>query len=76
MRITLRGIKKSLELISEFLLDASVLVFVFPILDSLVQFGKKSLTRSLVGWSMGIALLFFGLAVIMGVVGEQLGESK
>jgi len=76
MRLSVKGTKKALELVSEFLLDAGVLVFVFPLLDSIVQFGAKAITLSLIGWSFGIATAFLIAALIIGVAGEQYGETK
>ena len=74
MYIGSRAKKKVFQTISEFLLDAAVLVFVFPVLDSLAQFGTRALTRSLVGWSIGISFLFLGLALIMAVASERAGD--
>lgn len=44
------------KIVSEFFLEVGVLWFVFPILDTVVQFGTKHVT-----W--GIALLSIGVAV-------------
>lgn len=38
-----------------FLLDVAVLTFVFPILDTIVQHGKQSLTGRLVVGTFGIS---------------------
>jgi hypothetical protein len=50
-----------------FLLDAAVLVFVFPALDTLINFGTQRLTLRLMLWTVAISGVFFIGAVFMSV---------
>jgi hypothetical protein len=55
-------------LCEQFLLDAAVLIFVFPVLDTLINFGAKRLTLPLVLWTLGISGVFFTGAICMGAL--------
>jgi hypothetical protein len=60
------------EMLSTFFLDASVLVFIFIPLDSVIQFGDRAISKQLViGTSVG-AVMFFAAAFIMKVIGDEL----
>jgi hypothetical protein len=50
-----------------FLLDAAVLVFVFPALDTLINFGTQRLTFRLLLWTGAISGVFFIGAVFMSI---------
>ena len=50
-----------------FLLDAAVLVFVFPVLDTLINFGTQRLTFRLMLWTVAISGVFFTGAVLMSL---------
>ncbi len=50
-----------------FLLDAAVLVFVFPALDTLVNFGTQRLTSRLILWTIAISGVFFLGAILVSV---------
>lgn len=50
----------------EFFTEAAVLVFVFPILDKIVQFGPKGVTLKLGIGSVGTAFFFLFIAGIIG----------
>jgi len=63
-----RALLKVLDLCATFFLDASVLIFVFPILDTIVEHGKQSLTGRLFLGTLMISGVFFGLAVITAVM--------
>jgi hypothetical protein len=52
-------------------LDAAVLIFVFPAVDSAIQFGKNAITSELMFWALGLTGVFFALAVIFGAVSER-----
>ncbi len=55
----------------EFLVESSVLVFVFPVLDTVVNYGKAQVTASLVRGSFLISLVFFVGAIIMTLLSEE-----
>ena len=61
-------LRKVLSLSEQFLLDASVLIFVFPILDTVVQFGRNAITTGLVLWTLAISGVFFIWAMVLGIV--------
>ena len=72
------GPKASLRIIvlcEQFFLDAAVLVFVFPVLDTLVNFGTKKLTVSLLLWTLAISGVFFIGAMFMAVLAAK-NEAK
>jgi hypothetical protein len=49
----------------EFFTEAAVLVFVFPVLDTIVQFGKAKVTIKLALGSIGVAVLLLSFAGII-----------
>lgn len=51
-----------------FLLDVAVLTLVFPILDTIVQYGKHGLTRGLIIDTFGISGVFLLLAFATATV--------
>ena len=55
------GHPKFVEVAQEFFTEAAVLVFVFPVLDTIVQFGTKKVTWRLALGSLGttVFLLFW-----------------
>jgi len=67
-RIEPQGRLKILSLCEQFLLDAAVLIFVFPVLETVIQFGQKAITRRLVLSTLAISGIFFIGAVVLGVV--------
>jgi len=68
LRLSGRAKIKILELCTTFFLDASVLTFVFPVLDTIVERGKRSLTSVLFIGTLGISGVFFLLAVLTAVM--------
>jgi|HubBroStandDraft_3_1064219.scaffolds.fasta_scaffold1984088_1 hypothetical protein len=50
---------------SEFLTEVGVLVFVFPVVDTLVQFGREKVTALLALGSLAGSVACFLLAVIL-----------
>ncbi|HXQ24893.1 MAG TPA: hypothetical protein VN822_00655 [Candidatus Acidoferrales bacterium] len=63
-----RELLKVLDLCTTFFLDAAVLVFVFPILDTVVQHGGQELTPRLFFGTLAISGVFFVLAIVMGIM--------
>jgi len=63
-----RAQRKILDLCTTFLLDVSVLVFVFPILDAIVEHGEKGLTFRLFVFTLTFSGVFFVLAVAAAIV--------
>jgi hypothetical protein len=57
---------------STFLLDASVLIFVFVPLDALIQFGRAAMKWSVFVATLVAAAFCFGVAYIMAVAGDEL----
>lgn len=68
LRLSGRAKIKILELCTTFFLGASVLTFVFPVLDTIVERGKRSLTSVLFIGTLGISGVFFLLAVLTAVM--------
>ena len=64
--------KKLYQLLSTFLVDTSVLVFVFVPLDVLLQFGRSTLSFTVLFASTMVAALVFVLAFIISFMGEEL----
>jgi len=60
------GHPKFAAIAQEFFTEAAVLVFVFPILDTIVQFGRQKVTLSLGLGSIGVAVLLLFVAGIIG----------
>jgi hypothetical protein len=60
------------ELASTFLLDASVLIFVFVPHDVVIQFGRVGLSVRTLLQTWAAAALFFVLALIMAILGDEL----
>ena len=60
-------LRKILSLCEQFLLDAAVLIFVFPVLDTVVQFGKEQITGKLIAGTLAISGVFFIGALILGM---------
>jgi hypothetical protein len=59
------------------LLDAAVLTFVFPVLDTLINFGAKKITLPLLLGTVAISGVFFGAAILMAVLvarGEEMAS--
>ena len=54
---------KVMDMCTTFFLDASVLILVFPVLDTFVQHGRKGLTWGLFAGTFAISGLFFAMAV-------------
>jgi hypothetical protein len=63
-----RDLLKILEMCNAFFLDVSVLIFVFPVLDMIVERGTQSVSRQLFWGSTATAGVFFGLALVTGVM--------
>jgi hypothetical protein len=56
----------------EFCVEAAVLIAVFPILDTIIKGGIKDVTRSLIGWSIGLpALLLLFAGVITAIIRDD-----
>lgn len=68
MRFSRRALLNILDLCATFLLDASVLIFVFPILDTIVEHGKQNLTRQLISYTLAISGVFFVAAIVMAIL--------
>lgn len=64
--------KKVYEMASTFLLDASVLIFVFVPLDVVIQFGRTRVTMTAVVGSWIVAAVLFATAAIMAIAGDEL----
>ncbi|MGH9521176.1 MAG: hypothetical protein ACRD3E_01445 [Terriglobales bacterium] len=64
--------KKLYELLSTFLLDTSVLIFVFVPLDALMQFGRSAVRPTVFAGTLASAAFFFVIAFIMSVAGDEL----
>jgi hypothetical protein len=56
------GHPKFADIVVEFCTEAAVLIFVFPILDTVVQFGSKKVTLRLGLVSVGLAILLLFIA--------------
>jgi len=56
------GHPKFADIAVEFCTEAAVLIFVFPILDTVVQFGTKKVTLRLGLGSVGLAILLLFIA--------------
>jgi len=70
-----RQLKKILSLSEQFLLDAAVLIFVFPVLDTIIQFGKQAITLGLVLGTLAISGVLFIWAIILGMAAVK-GQEK
>jgi hypothetical protein len=51
-----------------FFLDVAVLVFVFPVLDTLVTSGTQRLTLKLILWTLAVSGVFFLAAVLVSIL--------
>ena len=69
------GHAKFRELVAEFFLEAGVLCFVFPTLDTIVQFGSRKVTWKITVSSVGIAVVCLFLAGLFSPKSEM-GGSK
>ena len=69
-------LRKIMSLCEQFLLDAAVLIFVFPLLDTIVQFGKEAITGKLVAGTLAISGVFFIWALILGMMGAKGREKR
>ena len=69
-------LRKIMSLCEQFLLDAAVLIFVFPLLDTVVQFGKEAITGKLVAGTLAISGVFFIWARILGMMGANGREKR
>ncbi len=74
MRFSRRALTKILDMCATFLLDVAVLTFVFPILDTIVQYGKQNLTRGLIVGAFGISGVFLVLALATATVLAEIEE--
>ena len=63
-----RALLNILDLCATFFLDASVLILVFPILDTIIERGQRSLTRRLFLYTLAISGVFFLAAVVMAIL--------
>lgn len=70
------ALQRIIGLCEQFLLDAAVLTFVFPALDTLINFGAKRLTVSLVLWTIAISGVFFMGAMSMAVFATRRDKNK
>ncbi len=68
--------RKVYHLSTEFLVEAAVLVFVFPVLDVIIQYGRKAVTPGLVSWSLTISGVLFILGLILAVLGAMKEERE
>jgi|SRR5271163_2604957 hypothetical protein len=59
------GHPRFVEIAQEFFTEAAVLVFVFPVLDTIVQFGPKKVTWRLALGSVGTAVFLLFWAGIL-----------
>jgi hypothetical protein len=59
-----------------FCIDVSVLVFVFPALDTLVTFGTQRLTFKLILWTLTISGVFFIAAALMSILVARMERAK
>jgi hypothetical protein len=66
-----KQLRKIISLCEQFLLDAAVLIFVFPVLDTLVQFGKEEITGKLIAGTLAISGVFFIGALILGMMAAK-----
>jgi hypothetical protein len=76
IRVSDGALQRIIGLCEQFLLDAAVLTFVFPALDTLINFGAKRLTVSLVFWTVSISGVFFIGAMSMAVFATRREENK
>jgi hypothetical protein len=60
-----------LDLGTTFFLDAAVLIFIFPILDTFVQYGRERLTWRLFFATFAISGIFFVMAVVTTVLAAR-----
>lgn len=60
-----------LDLGTTFFLDAAVLIFIFPILDTFVQYGRERLTWRLFFVTFAISGVFFLMAVVTTVLAAR-----
>jgi hypothetical protein len=75
LQLSSRAKIKILDLCTTFFLDASVLTFVFPVLDTIVERGRRSLTSVLFIGTLGISGVFFLLAILLAVMMAEREES-
>jgi hypothetical protein len=68
---TKRSRNRLAKLAVEFFVEAAVLVFVFPILDTILIHTVSAVSASLVIWSVGISLLLFTLAAIISIASGE-----
>jgi hypothetical protein len=59
------GHPKFVDVAQEFFTEAAVLVFVFPVLDTVVQFGARKVTWKLALGSVGVAVFLLFWAGIL-----------
>jgi len=69
-----RDLLKILEVCHTFLLDVAILIFVFPVLDMIVEHGTQSVSRGLFWGSIGVSGVFFVLAVVTGIAASRRQE--
>ena len=50
------------KIVAEFFLEVGVLSFVFPVLDTIVQFGARKVTLKMAGVSTGVAVICLYIA--------------
>jgi hypothetical protein len=64
-------LRKIMSLCEQFLLDVAVLTFVFPVLDTAVQFGKEQITGKLIAGTLAISGVSFTGAIILGMIAAK-----
>lgn len=64
------------KIVVEFFLEAGVLCFVFPVLDTIVQFGPHKVTWKLAGGSIAVAIVFLSLAGLFSPQDEENEEAR
>ena len=60
-----------LDLGTTFFLDASVLIFIFPTLDTFVQYGRKGLTWALFLTTFLVSGVFFVMAAVTTILAAR-----
>ena len=68
--------KDFMRVASEFLLEAGVLCLVFPILDTIVQFGRAKVTARMTLASVGIAVGCLWMAGILSREEKEPGDKR
>ena len=69
-----KSLLRTIGLCEQFMLAAAVLIFVFPILDTIIVFGARRITIPLILYTVTISGVFFAGAVCMGVLATKREE--